>query len=47
VASEAFGVAMNVDLQPETYSILGLKPGDELFATPRRVRVFMNEDFVI
>jgi len=47
VASEAFGVTMNVDLQPEIYSTLGLKPGDELFATPRRVRVFVNEDFVI
>ena len=47
VTSEAFGLTMNVDLQPEVYSALALRPGDELFATPKRVRVFMNEDFAI
>jgi sulfate transport system ATP-binding protein len=47
VVSETFGVTMNVDLRPDHYASLALRPGDELFATPRKVRVFMSEDYVI
>ncbi len=47
VASDVFGVAMNVDLRPERYAELALRPGDEVYALPRRVRVFMPEDYVI
>jgi sulfate transport system ATP-binding protein len=47
VVSESFGVTMNVDLRPDDYSQLQVRPGDELYATPKRVRVFMGEDYVI
>lgn len=47
VLSETFGVALNVDLRPERYAELALRPGDQVFAMPRRVRVFMPEDYVI
>jgi sulfate/thiosulfate transport system ATP-binding protein len=47
VVSEAFGLTMNVDLRPDAYSLLQVRPGDELYATPKRVRVFMGEDYVI
>mgnify|MGYP001497817992 CR=1 FL=1 len=45
--SEEFGVALNVDLSPDRYQELKPKPGDDLFATPKRVRVFVPEDYVI
>jgi len=45
--SEAFGAALNVDLTPTRYRELALRPGDEVFATPRHVRVFLPEDYVI
>ena len=45
--STEFGVALNVDLSPDRYQELKPRPGDELFATPNRVRVFVPEDYVI
>jgi sulfate transport system ATP-binding protein len=45
--SDSFGVALSVDLSPDRYQELRLRTGDELFATPKRVRVFMPEDYVI
>jgi sulfate transport system ATP-binding protein len=46
--SEAFGVALNVDLSPDRYRELKPRPGDDLFATPNRVRVFVpEEDYAI
>lgn len=47
VIAESFGVALNVDLRPERYAELALRPGDQVFAVPRRVRVFMPDDYVI
>ncbi|MBX3441755.1 MAG: sulfate/molybdate ABC transporter ATP-binding protein [Planctomyces sp.] len=47
VISEPFGVQLNVDLRPDDYSELRVQPGEQLFATPRRVRVFMQDDYVI
>jgi sulfate transport system ATP-binding protein len=47
VISESSGVTMNIDLQPERYSELAVRPGDELFATPKRVRVFVPPDYAI
>ncbi|MFN0198522.1 MAG: sulfate/molybdate ABC transporter ATP-binding protein [Planctomycetaceae bacterium] len=47
VISEPFGVSLNIDLPPDRYSELKVKAGDELFATPKRVRVFMPEDYSI
>lgn len=47
VLSETFGVAMSVDLRPERYAELGLRPGDQVYALPKRVRVFMPDDYVI
>lgn len=45
--SDSFGVALNVDLSAERYHELKPRLGDELFATPKRVRVFVPEDYVI
>jgi sulfate transport system ATP-binding protein len=47
LVSEAFGAALNVDLSPARYRELALRPGDQVFATPKRVRVFLPEDYVI
>ena len=47
LVSSEFGVALNVDLSPDRYRELKLRSGDELFATPQRVRVFMPDDYVI
>lgn len=47
VVSENFGVALNVELQPERYAELLPRPGDQLYAVPRRVRVFVAEEYAI
>ena len=41
VFSEQFGLALNVDINLERYSELQLKPGDLVYVSARRVRVFM------
>ncbi|MFO0917071.1 MAG: sulfate/molybdate ABC transporter ATP-binding protein [Planctomycetaceae bacterium] len=45
--SDSFGVALNVDLSADRYHELMPQPGDELFATPKRVRVFVPDDYAI
>ncbi|MBS0205322.1 MAG: sulfate/molybdate ABC transporter ATP-binding protein [Planctomycetes bacterium] len=45
--SDVFGAALNVDLSPGRYHELALRPGDQVFATPKRVRVFLPEDYAI
>ena len=45
--SDVFGAALNVDLSPGRYRELALRPGDQVFATPKRVRVFLPDDYVI
>jgi sulfate transport system ATP-binding protein len=47
VVSEEFGIALNVDLTPERYSELQLQAGETVYVVPRRVRVFMPEDYAI
>lgn len=47
LVSDAFGAALNVDLSPGRYHELALRPGDQVFATPKRVRVFLPDDYVI
>lgn len=47
LVSDAFGAALNVDLSPGRYRDLALRPGDEVYATPKQVRVFLPEDYVI
>jgi sulfate transport system ATP-binding protein len=47
VRSETFGVSLNIDLRPERSAELSLRAGDQVFAVPKRVRVFMPEDYVI
>jgi sulfate transport system ATP-binding protein len=47
VVSDEFGLALNVDLTLERYSELQLQPGETVFVVPRRVRVFMPEDYAI
>jgi sulfate transport system ATP-binding protein len=38
-----FGVGLNVELSSERYVELDLKPGDTVYVSPRKVRVFMPE----
>ena len=47
VAAEEFGIEMNVDLNLERYAELNLKLGDQVYVSPRKVRVFMPQDYVI
>ncbi|HEY4309807.1 MAG TPA: sulfate/molybdate ABC transporter ATP-binding protein [Pirellulales bacterium] len=52
VHSQEFGVGMHVELSAERYAELNFRPGDLLYVSPRRVRVFVPEgadlpDFVI
>ena len=47
LVSDAFGAAINVDLSPGRYQELALRPGDQVFATPKRLRVFLPDDYVI
>ena len=47
VASDEFGIALNVDLTLERYSELQLAAGETVYVVPRRVRVFLPEDYVI
>lgn len=41
----SFGLMVNVDLTPERYKLLLLKPGDEVYITPKRARIF--DDYMI
>jgi sulfate transport system ATP-binding protein len=47
VVSEEFGIALNVDLTLERYSELQLAVGETVYVVPRRVRVFLPDDYTI
>ena len=47
VVSEEFGIALNVDLTLQRYGELQLNVGETVYVVPRRVRVFLPEDYVI
>lgn len=47
VWSEEFGIALNVDLNQERYGDLRPMIGETVYVSPRRMRVFMPEDYVI
>jgi len=47
VVSDEFGIALSVDLSLERYSELQLNLGETVYVVPRRVRVFMPEDYAI
>lgn len=38
-----FGAVVYIDVSPERYAELGLKAGDRIYVSPRRVRVFVPE----
>ena len=46
-ALSAAGSALNVDLSPGQYGELKVRPGEDLYATPKRVRVFLPDDYSI
>jgi sulfate transport system ATP-binding protein len=41
--SSDFDLELNVDLSPNRSAELGLRPGDKVFVSPRRVRVFLPD----
>jgi sulfate transport system ATP-binding protein len=47
VISEEFGIALNVDVSLERYGELQLNAGETVYVVPRRVRVFMPDDYAI
>jgi len=47
VVAAEFGVALNIDVNMERYVELGLKTGDTVYVSPRKVRVFIPQDYVI
>lgn len=47
VWSEEFGIALNVDLNQEHYGDLRPAIGETVYVSPRRMRVFMPEDYSI
>jgi sulfate transport system ATP-binding protein len=44
--AEQFGLLVNVDVPPERYAALRLKPGEVVYISPKRARMFA-EDYVI
>jgi sulfate transport system ATP-binding protein len=46
LVADQFGLLVNVDVAPERYAALRLKPGEVVFIAPRRARMFA-EDYVI
>src|SRR5262249_37339438 len=44
--AEDFGLMLNVDLTPERYRALRLKPGDGVFVTPKAATIF-EPDYAI
>jgi sulfate transport system ATP-binding protein len=46
VLAEDFGLMLNVDLSPERYKGLGLKPGDGVFVSPKTAKIF-EPDYTI
>lgn len=44
--AEEFGLLVNVDLIPENYAKLQIKPGEMVYISPKRVRMF-SDDYVI
>lgn len=47
VVSDEFGLALNIDLTHDRFHELQLKRGDQVHVTPRNVRVFPTEDYII
>jgi sulfate transport system ATP-binding protein len=47
VVSDEYGLAMNVDLPLDRYGELQLCAGETVYVVPRRVRVFLPEDYAI
>lgn len=47
VLVEDFGVPLNIDVNLERYAELRLKTGDSVHVSPRKVRVFMPDDYSI
>jgi sulfate transport system ATP-binding protein len=44
--AEEFGLMVNVDISPERYANLRLKPGDQVYVSPKKARMF-GEDYSI
>lgn len=47
VVSEEFGLALNIDISPDRYSELQIRRGDEVYVSPKNIRVFSPDDYVI
>ena len=44
--AEDFGLMINVDVSPEQYRTLALKPGDEVYVQPKNAKIF-DPDYAI
>jgi sulfate transport system ATP-binding protein len=43
LVAEQFDLAVNVDVTQERYAELGIKPGELVYVSPRKARVFVPE----
>jgi sulfate transport system ATP-binding protein len=43
LAADQFGLTLNVDLSPDRFAALRLKPGDLVFVAPKRARMFVDD----
>jgi sulfate transport system ATP-binding protein len=47
VAVEEYGVLLSIDLSPDRFGELQLRRGDEVYVTPKQMRVFSADDYAI
>jgi sulfate/thiosulfate transport system ATP-binding protein len=45
--ADQFGLIINVELSPDRFAILRVKPGDMVFVSPKMARMFASEDYSI
>ena len=43
LVTEEFGLLVNVDISPERYGTLQLKPGDRVYVAPKKARMFVDD----
>ena len=41
--ADLFGLMVNVDLSPDRYAVLCLKPGEMVYVSPKRARMFVDD----
>jgi sulfate transport system ATP-binding protein len=45
--ADQFGLTVNVDISPDNYSAMQLMPGDVVYVSPKKARMFAPDDYTI